>query len=84
MNQIQQMLALIDQFATAKGISTSRVTTIVFNSGAMYERLRSGSDITVGRLERAMQWFSDNWPDDLAWPEGIVRPTPKPVIAAAE
>lgn len=84
MNQIQQMLRLIDVFAAARGISTSRVTTIVFNSGAMYQRLSAGADITVGRIERAMQWFSDNWPDDLDWPDGIARPARKPAIAAAE
>lgn len=68
------MIVLIDTYATAKGISPSRVATILFSSGAKYRQLVEGADINVGRLESALIWFSENWPDGTAWPEGIARP----------
>lgn len=57
-------------------MSPSRVTTLVMNSGHLYQRLVDGSDITVGRLEAAVRWFSAHWPEDAPWPEGIARPAP--------
>jgi hypothetical protein len=69
-------------YAKARGISPSRVATIIFSSGAMYRRLTDGADITVGRFEDAVQWFSDNWPAGVEWPEGIRRPAPKAPEAA--
>lgn len=77
MNFRQHLLGLIDAFAAAKGLSGSRVTTLAMNSGSVYRFLREGKDITVGRLESAVRWFSDNWPADLPWPEGIARPAAK-------
>ncbi len=74
MNARQHLLNLIDAFAAAKGVSGSRVTTLAMNSGAVYRALREGKDITVGRLESAVRWFSDNWPDGTDWPEGSARP----------
>ena len=35
--------------------------------------IEDGADINVGRLERTMQWFSDNWPD-ASWPAEVDRP----------
>jgi hypothetical protein len=77
MNMRQQLIILIKTYASAKGLSTSRVATLVFNHGTMYERLIDGADITVGRLETAVRWFSTNWPESTPWPEGISRPPPQ-------
>ena len=76
MNARQHLLNLIDAFAQAKGLSGSRVTTMAMNSGSVYRFLKDGKDITVGRLEMAVRWLSDNWPADTPWPEGIARPQP--------
>lgn len=84
MSSINHLLMLAEAYGAGRSLSASRVSTLVFNDGKVIDRLAAGADITVGRLERAMQWFSDNWPDDLAWPDGIARPARKPAIAAAE
>lgn len=82
MNLIDQLLTVCGAYTEARGLSRSRVSTIVFNDGKIIDRLLGGTDITVGRLETAMRWFSDNWPADTAWPEGIARPAPRPEEAA--
>lgn len=56
-------------------IGRQRVSTIVLQRGATLQRVADGdADITTGTYERAMQWFSDHWPDAVDWPEGIERP----------
>lgn len=74
----EHLVTLIDRYAAARNLSPSRVTTLVFNSGGMYQRLVDRREITIGRAENALRWFSANWPDGVAWPEGIARP-PAPI-----
>ena len=53
------------------------VATYAFQEGKVIALLRGGSDIRLKRYEKGMQWFSDNWPPDTPWPEGVRRPEPK-------
>ena len=66
-------------------IGRQRVSTIVLQRGATLQRIAEGkADVTTGTFEKAMQWFSDNWPDDTAWPDGVARPDPTGKLEAAE
>lgn len=79
-----QLLGLADAYAVAKGLSRARVSTIVFNGGMVLDRIaNAGTDITTGTLERAVLWFSANWPDGVAWPEGLARPAVTPSTTEA-
>lgn len=75
MSNISNLLLLCEGYAAAKGLTLSRVSTVVFNDGKVIARLKAGADITVGRLEAAVRWFDSNWPEDLPWPEGLQRPS---------
>jgi hypothetical protein len=75
MNYRQHLILLIETFASARGLSPSRVSTVALNAGHTYQNLLDGKDITVGRFERAMRWFSENWPEDAEWPADVPRPT---------
>ncbi len=37
--------------------------------------------LTIRRRDRIIQWFSDNWPVDLAWPRDVPRPSKTKVAA---
>lgn len=77
MNLRQKLVLTAKTFAEARGLSISRVSTLVFNDGKTIDAiLRRNADITTDRFERAMQWFSDNWPHDASWPAGVSRPLP--------
>lgn len=76
MNLRQHLLTLIHTFATARGVSGSRVTTLAMNSGNVYRTLVEGGNITLDRIDTAIQWFSDNWPEGVDWPDGLARPSP--------
>ena len=41
-----------------------------------FTRLHDGMGCTVKTYSRVLQWFSDHWPPDLAWPTSIPRPKP--------
>jgi hypothetical protein len=83
MNLKQHLITLIEAYAKAKGLSLSRVSTILFTSGTKFEQMVGGADINVGRFEEAVQKISADWPDGHDWPDGIARPAAKAPDAVA-
>ena len=63
-------------YAQNLGLSTSRVSFLVVGYGTFYKRLESGCSCTLKTYNRVLQWLSDHWPVDLAWPADILRPPP--------
>lgn len=79
---INALLTLVDAYRLAHKVSDARVSTLVFNDGGRIAMLRDGKDIGTRRLERAIQWFSDNWPADAVWPTEVQRPALSEEVAA--
>lgn len=78
MTLIDQLVSVASAFAEARGLSIARVSTLVFNDGSKIGDLAQGDvDLVTRRHERAMRWFSDNWPDNAVWPEAVARPEPE-------
>lgn len=73
---IQQLICLSDIYCSATGRTRSAVSKRVFNDGKILDKLAAGKDLTTGRHQMALHWFSDNWPDGTAWPAEIERPLP--------
>jgi hypothetical protein len=69
-----KLLLVSSTFAEARGLSASRVSTLAFGDGKIIDRLRVGSDLTTGRFESGMEWFSQNWPAGAEWPCSVERP----------
>ena len=77
MTMLHDFITICDSYCDAVGLSRSRVSTIVLNGGKRLDAIAAGkSDLATRTYERAMLWFSTNWPDDADWPEGIDRPLP--------
>jgi len=74
MIEISNLLKVIDAYKSATGFTDSTVSTYVFNAGKQVYRLRTGKDITVGRFNFALSWFSSHWPEGVSWPVGVPRP----------
>lgn len=81
MDHIQKLLKVVDAFGGGK-MADATISTRVFNDGKRIAILRRGGDIGTRRLQIALQWFSDNWPEDAEWPPLVERPVPR--IPAAE
>lgn len=82
MNGIEQILALADAYGAARGVKDATVSTLVFADGKRIQAIRDGRDLGVRTAMKAFQWFSDHWPADVEWPDGIDRPAPAPHQAA--
>lgn len=76
----QQLLELGTLYANHNGLKLQTVSSYA-GLGRAFDRLSGGHSVTLRTARRIIQWFSDRWPDDLEWPEGLVRPAPVAVPA---
>jgi hypothetical protein len=74
MTDIEKILILAQTASMALGVTERSLAVQAFNDAIKFERLKEGKDIGVRRAQKAIQWFSDNWPDDTEWPASIERP----------
>lgn len=81
MNTVASLLSVVDAYRVAREVSDARVSTLVLNDGSRITEIRSGKDIGSRRLDRALQWFSDNWPEGAIWPDDVMRPEKSEVAA---
>lgn len=72
-----QLLTVARAYCRARNLSIARVSTLVFNDGKKLDLIAQGADLGTRGLERAMRWFSAEWPENAAWPDGIERPKVK-------
>lgn len=74
MDRIEAFLQLVSAYGAAKGLSDSRISTLVFNHGDRIKKLREGADVRTRNLAKAIAWFDERWPADLEWPACVERP----------
>ena len=72
----ETIMHLCDIWAAHADLRPATICRWATGDGGMYTRLARGCTITVRRAARTLQWFSDHWPIDLAWPADIPRPEP--------
>jgi hypothetical protein len=70
------LLTLSDGYRAAKGLSESRIASLVGGTGIFFRRIRAGGDCSATVYQRALRWFSEHWPDGTDWPSGVIRPSP--------
>ena len=68
------LVRLAEAYAEHLQLALSTVSTYAVNDGKRLPHLKNGGGCTVKTASIFMQWFADNWPDDLAWPKDIARP----------
>lgn len=76
MSLISHLLIVAEAFASHRGLSRARVSTLVFNSGTKLDRIAGGTDVHTATYEAAMKWFAANWPEGAEWPADVPRPAP--------
>ncbi len=70
----EALISTVQGFVAVSRMGQRRLSTILFGSGARFDQICAGSDISTGTYERVMLWLSDNWPEGAVWPEGVDRP----------
>lgn len=75
MDSRSALLAVARAYSEATGRSLARVGTVIHNQGAFFKKLEEGGGTcTMETFDKAMRWFSENWPANAQWPESVRRP----------
>lgn len=77
----EQLSIVAQAYAKATGKSLARTSTLIFNGGSRLTAIIEGGDLNTRSFEKAMGWFSENWPEAVDWPIGIQRPQPMEQVA---
>lgn len=70
----QHLITLSEGLASAGRIGVTTVWRQAINDPTFFDRLKSDKTITVRTYDRAVRWFSENWPQDVPWPESVPAP----------
>ena len=76
-----QLLALSGPLSAHLDRSEATISNWIVGHARLFSRLRADLGCNTDTAEKALRWFSTNWPADLAWPRDIPRP-PKSKEAA--
>ena len=78
MNALDANLVTLAQgYARWRGVSLWRVGHLAANRGSFFVDLREDRrHCQTDTYSRVLQWFSDQWPSELAWPAEAPRPEP--------
>ena len=71
----EHLITLVETMSEHVGRSEATLSNKAAGNATLFERLRTGKGCTIRTAQRAVLWFSDNWPADLAWPKDIPRPS---------
>jgi len=76
------LLTLVSRLAPHIGRSEATISNWCTSHGRLFERLRSGKGMNVRTYRDVLKWFSENWPEDLEWPEGDgIEARPAPTVS---
>jgi hypothetical protein len=70
----EHILSVAKLYSTHTGRRLSTIGVYGVNDGKFFGRLETGNTCTIKTAEKMMQWLSDAFPTDLAWPADIPRP----------
>lgn len=83
MIHLDHLLAVASAYKAASGLSDDKTVSFrAFGDSKKLTALQAGADITVGRFNATMRWFSENWPAGAVWPSHVGRPAPQTERAA--
>lgn len=76
------LLLCADTYCGARKIRRPTLSGLVFKDSRTLDRVAAGGSLTVRNFEWCMTWMSKNWPADLAWPQGVERPSDQHCLPA--
>ena len=71
----ENLVRLAEEYAGRKRVQLWRIGHLAAGRGGFFVDLRNGRQCQTRTYLRTLQWFADHWPDDLAWPSDIPRPS---------
>ena len=68
-----QIIALANSYCEERGVAPATLCQKAVGNSKFLARLEDGR-VTLRSLARLIQYLSDHWPPDLAWPADVPRP----------
>lgn len=85
MNLRANLITVAECWCQASGRTFAQAGYQIFKDQRRLDAVAAGNnDLRLSSFEKAMRWFSDNWPDDTEWPSAIERPAQVITIEAAQ
>ena len=69
-----QLLHLAELYGEASGLPFTRIGSRMMRDSSFLIRIRDGDGFNVKTFDKAVAWFSTNWPDGVIWPDNVERP----------
>ena len=71
----QHLMSCATAFAEKRNMKLTTLGRKAANDSPFFTRLMENrTSFTARKYDEIIQWFSDHWPVDLAWPQAVVRP----------
>jgi hypothetical protein len=80
--EYSHLITLVERYCAHVGRREATISNQIAGHARLFLRLREGFGCTVVTFKKALAWFDANWPEDLAWPSDIPRPSTKKEDAA--
>ena len=78
----ETLIQLAEVLAAFINRSEATLSNRIVGHARFFSRLRKGDGCSVTSFNVVLEWFNENWPEDLEWPKEITRPTsPKKKVA---
>lgn len=74
------LLSVVEAYSSGKGWKEATASSRIFNDGKKVSQLRAGASITISRLNDALRFMSDDWPEGVEWPSDVTRPDNKDLV----
>ncbi|MGP9791485.1 hypothetical protein ACTZWY_16180 [Roseinatronobacter sp. NSM] len=74
MTQSSALITLAETLAAHQGVTHYAISMRALKKGDFFKKLVAGGDCRTATATRVLNWFHNNWPDDLAWPSDVPRP----------
>ena len=86
MYRIAELKRLAETYLKATGLTADTLSTRIVGraNNRLIGRLLDGHGISARSIERASDFFDDNWPENAAWPDEIIRSGIENIQPAAE
>lgn len=69
------LTSLSDSFSKATGMSLATLSERAAGDWRFFKSVAERTlNFRIRSYDRAVEWFSANWPEGVAWPEGVPRP----------
>lgn len=74
---LRSHLATLASVFADRNISATTIGKRALNDNTFLPRALNGEGFTIKTYDRVVVWCFENWPENVAWPEGVPEPEPQ-------